>query len=97
MLSDGAPAKALRLILLLFHTYDYLRLTDLRLTIKLFYCHTLCEISWSVDILAFANGYVIGQQLQGDGSDERLETLQGVGQFYDVVGELADLLVALRH
>ena len=39
---------------------------------------------------------MVGQELQGDAGDKGLEALQGVGQLDDVVGKLADLLVAFR-
>ena len=40
---------------------------------------------------------MVGQQLQRDGSHQRLQTLLHVGQLDHLVGNLRDCIVALRH
>ena len=45
----------------------------------LFHRDALCEVSRAVNIFAFADGDVVGQQLQGDAGDEGLEAFERVG------------------
>ena len=45
----------------------------------LFHRYTLGKIPWAVNVFAFADSDVVGQQLEGYAGDERLEALKGVG------------------
>ncbi len=48
------------------------------------------EVAGLVDVATAADGYVIGQQLQGDNFDERREKLEGRRDVDDVLNEAAD-------
>jgi len=59
--------------------------------------HTLGEVAGTVNVLSFAYGYMVCQELEGYAGDEGLEALESVWQDDDVVGELLNLRVTLRH
>ena len=47
-----------------------------------------------VDVTAFDDGYVVGQQLERDDRQERREAFFRSRYFNDVVGDLTDLFVS---
>ena len=52
----------------------------------LFHRDAFGEVPWAVNIFAFADSDVVGEQLQGNAGDEGLEAFERVGQGDDVVG-----------
>ena len=60
----------------------------------LLHCDAFGEVPWAVNIFAFADGDVVGEQLQRDAGDEGLEAFERVGQGDDVVGKPLYLRVA---
>ncbi len=55
----------------------------------------LGEVAGLVDVAATLACDVVGQQLQGDDGQERLDDLGGVGDRQEDVGQLGDRLVSL--
>jgi len=62
----GEPARTLLNTLLNVASSSSRELTQLRLIWKLLDCNTLCEISGLVYVAASADGYVVGEELEGD-------------------------------
>jgi len=54
---------------------------------RLFDGHAFGQISRFVDVAAACHGDVVGDQLQGDAGDDRLEKLLDVRDFDNVVGK----------
>ncbi len=59
----------------------------LHVLLGLFDGHTFGQISRFVDVAAACHGDVVGDQLQGDAGDDRLEKLLDVRDFDNVVGK----------
>ena len=45
----------------------------------LFHSDAFCQIAWAIYVLAFADGDVIGEELEGNRGNEGLEVFEGVG------------------
>ena len=50
----------------------------------------LGQVAGLVYVTAFDGGYVVGQELEGDDGQQGDEAFFGVGDFYGVVGQVAD-------
>lgn len=61
---------------------------------NLLHSNAFCEIARFIDVAAAGDGDVVGEELEGDGSQERVDGLDGLGNVNDVIGHLRDLLVA---
>src|SRR5207247_1984512 len=63
-------------------------------TQQLFHRHALGQIARLVDVAAAGDGGVVGDELERDHAQERLERFERVGDFNDVVAVAADVGVA---
>ena len=49
------------------------------MSMKLFHGHALCQVSWLVYVAAAADGYVVGEELEGDYFEDGEEEFVGLG------------------
>jgi hypothetical protein len=64
-------------------------------TLQLFHGDGFCEVSGLVYVAAAADGYVVGEELEGDYFQEWQQQLGGLGDLDGVLDEVLDLFVAL--
>jgi hypothetical protein len=60
-----------------------------------FYCDGFGEVSGLVYVAAAADGYVVGEELEGDDFEDGQEEFGGLGDLDGVLDELLDLFVAV--
>ena len=58
--------------------------------------HAFRQIAWLIDVTPTPDRDVVGQQLQGQHQDQRLQQIRDVGHIQDVLGMLFQRLIALR-
>src|SRR3982751_2638848 len=64
-------------------------------TFSLLHRHALGEVARLVDVAAAGDGGVVGEELERDDAQQRLEALERVGDVDHVVAVAADVRVAL--